>query len=147
MSILYVSGSTVRSVSADGSGIVEFSDPTIATVTDLDYNVREGHKGAQQVVPGTAEPVQKTPGPSFCYKQRNRRRKSHPKPNAPVARSTGMTVVTAAPVGCGGKGTWITKHGNRYDRKKLAAMAIARSAAARPIISLASAHGWMTLSL
>ncbi|XP_062530177.1 vitellogenin receptor isoform X27 [Bombyx mori] len=40
MSILYVSGNTVRSVSADGYGAIEYSDPDLGDITDLDFNVR-----------------------------------------------------------------------------------------------------------
>ncbi|XP_026728447.1 vitellogenin receptor-like [Trichoplusia ni] len=40
MSVLYVSGNTVRSVSADGYGAVEFTDKDVATITDMDFNVR-----------------------------------------------------------------------------------------------------------
>ncbi|KAG6453900.1 hypothetical protein O3G_MSEX008367 [Manduca sexta] len=41
MSILYVSGNTVRSISADGKSAVEYSDPAIGAITDVDFNVRQ----------------------------------------------------------------------------------------------------------
>ncbi|CAH0696405.1 unnamed protein product [Spodoptera exigua] len=41
MSILYVSGNSVRSISADGYGAIEYTDTEISTITDMDYNVRQ----------------------------------------------------------------------------------------------------------
>lgn len=41
MSILYASGNTVRSITANGYGVVEYSDPNVPVITDLDFNVRQ----------------------------------------------------------------------------------------------------------
>ncbi|KAJ0171351.1 hypothetical protein K1T71_012901 [Dendrolimus kikuchii] len=41
MSILYISGNTVRSISADGYGSVEYNDPEISGITHMDFNVRQ----------------------------------------------------------------------------------------------------------
>ncbi|XP_063897471.1 vitellogenin receptor [Helicoverpa armigera] len=40
MAILYVSGNTVRSISADGYGAIEYNDKDTSAITDIDYNVR-----------------------------------------------------------------------------------------------------------
>ncbi|PZC70778.1 hypothetical protein B5X24_HaOG214931 [Helicoverpa armigera] len=40
MAILYVSGNTVRSISADGYGAIEYNDKDTFAITDIDYNVR-----------------------------------------------------------------------------------------------------------
>lgn len=42
MSILYVSGNTVQSLSADGYTFVEYSDESIMAITDMDLNIRQG---------------------------------------------------------------------------------------------------------
>ncbi|XP_026332795.1 prolow-density lipoprotein receptor-related protein 1 [Hyposmocoma kahamanoa] len=40
MSILYVSGNSVRSISADGYTTVEYTDHNTGSISDMDYNVR-----------------------------------------------------------------------------------------------------------
>ncbi|KAJ8710322.1 hypothetical protein PYW07_009688 [Mythimna separata] len=52
LSVLYVSGNTVRSISADGYGAVEYTDTEEPAITDMDYNVRYEHNMSALYVSG-----------------------------------------------------------------------------------------------